>query len=88
MDWIQFFGLLVPMIAFFGFLYKEIKEWRKETRDETTAIRNEMNTQSARTDRLYEMFIDARKDMDQIRKEVDQKFYDMLKAKNDPKTNP
>ena len=47
-----------------------------------------MNTQSARTDRLYEMFIDARKDMDQIRKEVDQKFYDMLKAKNDPKTNP
>lgn len=33
----------------------------------------------ARTDRLYEMFIDLRKDMDQRFRENDQKFYDLLK---------
>lgn len=76
MNWLQFFGLLVPSMAFFGFLYKELKEWRVETREETKAIREEINgireeirQQSSRSDRLYEMFID------------------LLKAQN-PKTNP
>lgn len=30
MDWVQFFGLLVPIVALFGFLYKELKEWRQD----------------------------------------------------------
>jgi hypothetical protein len=46
-------------------------------------IINDMKSQTARTDRLYEMFCDLRKESDQklsdYRKESDQKFYDLLK---------
>jgi hypothetical protein len=38
-----------------------------------------MQAESQRSDRLYEMFIDLRKDMDQRFRENDQKFYDLLK---------
>lgn len=69
MDWIQFFGILVPLIAFFDFLYREIKDWRLETREETKSIREEIRgireeirQQVTRSDRLYEMFIDLLKD--------------------------
>lgn len=62
MDWIQFFGILVPLSAFFAFLYKEIKDLRLETREETKSIREEVQQQAARSDRLYEMFIDLLKD--------------------------
>jgi len=58
MDWVQYFGLLVPLVALFGFLYRELKDWRKETRDEIKEIREEIRQQSIRSDRLYEMFID------------------------------
>ena len=60
--------ILVPLVAFLGFIYKELKEWRKETREETNQIRQEINQiriesleQTKRTDRLYEMFIDLLK---------------------------
>lgn len=83
MDWIQFGGLFVTMISGCAFLYKESKEGRKD-------IREDMRIQSARSDRLYEMFIEIQKDSDQKfhdlriqiekdRKDSDQKFYDMLK---------
>jgi hypothetical protein len=69
MDWIQFFGILVPLVAFFGFLYRELKDWRLETREETKGIREEIKNireeirqQAIRSDRLYEMFIDLLKD--------------------------
>lgn len=62
MDWVQYFGILVPLIALFGFLYRELKDWRKETRDEIKSIREEINVQSQRSDRLYEMFIDLLKE--------------------------
>lgn len=73
-------SILVPIVAFFGFLYKELKEWRKETREETRSIRTEiaemrkgfqeeLRLQTERSDKLYQMFID------------------LLKNQN-PKTNP
>lgn len=76
MDWLQFFGILVPLIAFFGFLYRELKDWRVETRAETRSIREETKSireeingvreeirlQVTRSDRLYEMFIDLLKE--------------------------
>ena len=62
MDWVQFFGILVPLIAFFGFLYRELKDWRQETREETNEIRKEIQQQAARSDKLYEMFIDLLKE--------------------------
>ncbi len=57
MEWTTIISILVPLTAFFSFLYKELKEWRKETRDETKAIRIEIQEQVKRSDRLYEMFI-------------------------------
>jgi len=73
MDWIQFFGILVPLIGLFGFLYKELKSWREDTRNEMkswredtkneiNSIREEVRLQSSRSDRLYEMFIALLKD--------------------------
>jgi len=44
-------------------------------------IKEDMKTQSARTDRLYEMFIENQKEMGQRFERVDQKFYDLLKEK-------
>jgi hypothetical protein len=68
-EWLQFFGILVPLVAFFGFLYRELKDWRQETRAETKSIREEINgireeirQQASRSDRLYEMFIDLIKE--------------------------
>ena len=58
MDWIQYFALMVPLVAFFGFLYRELKDWRRETREEIEGIREEIRQQATRSDRLYEMFID------------------------------
>lgn len=74
---VQFFSLIVsillPLGGVLAFLYKELKEWRSETREETKEIRKEIvsqnerldkniATQSARSDRLYEMFIDLLKE--------------------------
>lgn len=40
--------------------------------------------QGQRTDRIYEMFVDVRKDMDNRFQIVDQKFYDLLKETKCP----
>lgn len=76
MDWGQVIVILVPLGAFFGFIYKEMKDWRRETREEIKEIREEIreqakrsDEQTKRTDRLYEMFIS-------------------LVEKQTPKTNP
>lgn len=75
-QWIQFLGILVPLVAFFGFLYRELKDWRRETREEISGIREEINQQivrtdeqAKRTDRLYEMFIDLLKETKCIKTE-------------------
>lgn len=62
MDWVRYFGLLVPVIALFGFLYRELKDWRSETREEIEGIRQEIRQQAASSDQLYQMFIDLLKD--------------------------
>lgn len=47
--------LIVTFVGGIGFLYREIKTFEKDIRDEVKA-------QSARSDRLYEMFIDLLKE--------------------------
>lgn len=80
MDWVQFFGLLVPLVALFGFLYRELKDWRGETREEMAksdkiieGIREEIRQQGYRSDHLYQVLLD-------IQKESSQRFMDMQKA--------
>jgi cell division protein FtsL len=61
-EWIQFLGILGPLVLFFGFLYRELKDCRSETREEIKEIREEIRQQAARSDQLYQMFIDLIKE--------------------------
>ena len=58
MDWGSILAILIPMTSLFGFIYKELKDWRKETREEIQA-------QAKRSDRLYEMFLQNQTDIHQ-----------------------
>ena len=67
MDWIQTLSIMATVIASAYYIHREVQA--------------DMRAQSARTDKLYEMFIELRKDMDNRFQKTDQKFYDMLKEK-------
>jgi len=54
MDYAQFITLFCTMIAGFGFLYKEFKGFERE-------IREDIRSQSNRSDQLYTMFVDLLK---------------------------
>lgn len=66
-QWIQFAGVILTVLGGCAFLRREIKSEIKEIKDDAKA-------QAARTDRIYEMFCELRKDSDQ-------KFYDLLKER-------
>lgn len=66
MDYFQFFTLLITMLGGFGLMYREFKQAEKDLRDD-------IKTQAARSDRLFEMYLEAQKDNNQ-------KFYDLLKG--------
>jgi hypothetical protein len=51
MDWLQVFTIIVTLLGGIFYIHSDVKE-----------IRDEWKQQSARTDRLYEMFIDLLKD--------------------------
>jgi hypothetical protein len=55
MDWIQTLSIMATVIASAYYIHREIVSDIKSVRDEIRA-------QSARTDRLYEMFIDLLKE--------------------------
>jgi len=73
MDWIQTLSIMFTVVASAYYIHREIQIDIRSARDDIKA-------QGARTDRLYEMFVDLRKDLELIRKEGDQKFYDLLKS--------
>jgi ClpP class serine protease len=55
MTWIQFLLLVGSILGAAKYMHSEFKEWTKE-------IRQDVDIQSARTDRLYEMFVDLLKE--------------------------
>lgn len=55
-------SIITPILAFFGFIYNQISNWRSETKEEIKKIEQAISAQSARTDKLYEMFIDLLKE--------------------------
>lgn len=59
-DWTQTIALMITIIGGAYYIHCDIKE--------------DMKSQTARTDKLYEMFCE-------IQKETSQKFYDLLKGK-------
>lgn len=75
MDYIQFFSLLAMIAGGCAYLRKEIK-------NEIDEIRKQGAAQAARTDRLYELYCEAKRDGDQkfyeLMKDTDQKFYNLL----------
>lgn len=66
MEWTLGITLILTFVSGIGFLYKEIKTFEKEIRDEVRAQAQKSDklfeTVSARSDRLYEMFIDLLKE--------------------------
>lgn len=58
MDWLQlgqFITIISVFLGAFGYIHSDIKTFKDE-------IRKDMQQQTSRTDRLYEMFIDLLKD--------------------------
>ena len=55
MDYIQFFTLFATMVGGCAFIHKEVKSFEKE-------IREDVKTQAARSDKLYQMFLDLLKE--------------------------
>lgn len=48
-------------------------------------ISGNIDNQSRRTDRLYEIYVEGQKGLTELRKDMDKKFYDMLKEKTNKK---
>jgi len=64
-NWITHFEWLSALGTFvicFVFLYTQIKDLDRDVRCQIQEVRTQMITQNARSDRLYEMFIDLLKD--------------------------
>lgn len=74
MEWIQALSIMATVIVSAYYIHREIQM-------DIRAIRDDIKAQSSRTDKLYEMFIELRKDMDERFQKTDQKFYDLLKEK-------
>jgi hypothetical protein len=55
MDIVQFITLLISFFGGIGYIHKEFKEFKNE-------IRADMQKQTDRTDKLYQMFIDLLKE--------------------------
>jgi ClpP class serine protease len=55
MTWLQFLLLIGTILGAAKYMHTEFKEWTKE-------IRDDVKIQTARTDRLYEMFVDLIKE--------------------------
>jgi ClpP class serine protease len=55
MTWLQFLLLIGTILGAAKYMHTEFKEWTKE-------IREDVKIQTARTDRLYEMFVDLIKE--------------------------
>jgi hypothetical protein len=53
----------------------------REIRISLEKLEADVRAQGARTDKLYEIWVEHQKDLSNIRKETDQKFYDMLKER-------
>lgn len=54
--------ILGAFFAFFMFLHSEIKSLDQKIESRTIQMHDEMNQQTARTDRLYEMFYELVKE--------------------------
>ena len=57
MDIIQFITIFATILAGFGFIYKEIKDYREDTKTETNEMKKEISNQAKRSDKLYEIII-------------------------------
>lgn len=65
MDYVQFLTIMATMLAGFGFVYKEFKTAQEDMKNDLKnfekEIRDDVKTQSSRSDQLYTMFIDLLK---------------------------
>jgi len=62
MEFIQYITLIVTLLTGFGFLWRELKEMRLETRADIEIHKSEIRQTTDRTDRLYEQLHQETKD--------------------------
>ncbi len=94
-DLAQFVGLLVSVTtaivtiiaATLGFLYKEMKEWRRETKTEIEDVKRELQRQAERTDQTIERIDQEIQIQSQRSDKLYEMFIDLLKNPPPPKTN-
>ncbi len=55
MDWIQVLTIIISLLGSLYYLHGELKEFKRE-------IREDMQAQTNRTDKLYEMFYELLKE--------------------------
>jgi hypothetical protein len=67
MDYIQFITLMTTFIGGFVFIHREIRQEIKEMKEDIKVQSARLDQQAARSDRLYEMFIDLVKTRDHRR---------------------
>lgn len=79
MEWMQTISIIASVILCAFYLHKEMKEWKKEVRDDTQAFREEMINQSLRTDKLYEMWMQAREESNTRTDQLYSMFIDLVK---------
>lgn len=75
----EWLTLAAIFVGCFFFLHTEITalDCRIESRIQLQESR--IQAQEQRSDRLYEMYVQALKESSEMRKDMDQKFYDLLK---------
>ncbi len=71
-EWIQFSGIILTVLGTFVFLWKEMKTIEDKVQDQ-------IQKQSNRTDRLYEMFCDMQKQMKDEILDMKKEQYEFMK---------
>lgn len=93
MEWGQVIVILIPLVTFMGFIWKEMREWRQETRDETNSIRSEIaemrKVSQIEIAEMRQSFQEGMRVQSQRSDTLYQMFIDLLKEQqNHPRTNP
>lgn len=65
MEWMHTLSIILTILATTYYVHRDIV--------------SDMKAQTSRTDKLYEMFCEIRKEIYEEQKKTDQKFYDLLK---------
>lgn len=90
MDYVSILTAFATAVTVIGFVYGFLRNFKSDIqidisrldvdiKDLGNKVEADMRAQTARTDKLYEMFIEMQNKMDQGFREADKKFYDSFR---------